>query len=548
MSVRASVLMLVLLLSLAGSGRAQMVPSPSGRGPSPLLFVRFSGPPGLRTTFYQGQARGRAFDAPVVVGLRPGYLYRIQLSHLARSPGTSIYPTLEVRGSLHLPPRLGAAAYPAPVVLTEADLDVIMSGGLVTKVVYLEHPDRAPPAPSPVDQPIERDLPPGRNLLAEAWAFGRPVLIVRLGGRLLVSEEELAHESVHGTILFPGEKVLTPASRPPCVLCDPRPFHDPFLGPRPPEEECLHDGGDHGLPAGIDGDGQLYGLDPEDTVAEYTDSRGRRRITCSNRVCVCVPRYIVLRSETPLGRYDSVVGPSDTRRVQNQQRIEVQTPPLQALTYEQLRGLNGRQRPSINEIIAAPGALVRVTVLDAIDVPLGPLVLIGTPAARTLTQIQRERLLKQLEFSRELSTRVNAQGLVEVIATTVVGRIESGPQVVRGEVETRDLTVCCNEVPCPPDKPLVLVKCADRCSAQVGDVVTFTLRYSNHGGRPITDVAVTDSLTTRLEYVAGSAQADRPAVFTIQDNEAGSAILRWEISGRLLPGQSGVLRFQARVR
>ena len=44
------------------------------------------------------------------------------------------------------------------------------------------------------------------------------------------------------------------------------------------------------------------------------------------------------------------------------------------------------------------------------------------------------------------------------------------------------------------------------------------------------------------------AQADRDAVFTTEANEAGSVILRWEIGGRLLPGEGGVLRFQAKVR
>src|SRR5262249_49638491 len=60
--------------------------------------------------------------------------------------------------------------------------------------------------------------------------------------------------------------------------------------------------------------------------------------------------------------------------------------------------------------------------------------------------------------------------------------------------------------------------------------------------------AVSDSLTGRLEYISGTAQADREAVFTTQPNEAGSLILRWEIGGQLLPGKSGVGRFQARIR
>ncbi len=186
--------------------------------------------------------------------------------------------------------------------------------------------------------------------------------------------------------------------------------------------------------------------------------------------------------------------------------------------------------------------------LDAVDVPLGPIALLGTKAVLTLTEIERTRLVKQIELARQLSTRIKVQGVEQVVGTAVVGRIEAGPQIVRAEAETRDLTVCCNEVPCPPDKPLVLIKCADRQAAKVGDVVMFMLKYSNHGGKPITDVAVTDSLTTRLEYIAGSAQSDRPAVFTTQANEAGSLILRWEITGRLLPGTSGVVRFQARIR
>jgi uncharacterized repeat protein (TIGR01451 family) len=132
--------------------------------------------------------------------------------------------------------------------------------------------------------------------------------------------------------------------------------------------------------------------------------------------------------------------------------------------------------------------------------------------------------------------------------TAVVGRVEAGPEVVRATAEVRDVTVCCGEAPVPPDRPLRLFKWADRQAAQVGDVVTFSLKYSNVGGRPMTDVAVSDSLSPRLEYVPGSAQADRDAVFTVQPNEAGSVVLRWEIGGKLQPGTSGIVRFKARIR
>jgi uncharacterized repeat protein (TIGR01451 family) len=242
------------------------------------------------------------------------------------------------------------------------------------------------------------------------------------------------------------------------------------------------------------------------------------------------------------------VAVNDARRVEVQERIDVRTPPLLALKYKQLQGAVGRERPTVNEAVTALGAVVRLEVLNAMDVQVGPMALLGTKAVLLLTEVERTRLVKQLEFARQLSNRINIQGAEQIIGTAVEGRVEAGPQVIRAEAETRDLTVCCNEVPCPPDKPLVLIKCADRHSAQIGDVVTFMLKYSNHGGRPITDVAVTDSLTTRLEYIPGSSQSDRPAVFTMQPNEAGSLVLRWEISGRLLPGQSGIIRFQARIR
>ncbi len=411
MNLRLSCLAFVLLAPLGAPARAQMVPSLPGRGPSPLLFVRFVGPPGLQATFYQGQPRGRSFDAPAVVGMRPGYFYRIQLSHLPRHPGVSIYPTLEVRGSLNLPPRLNAAAYPAPVVLTDADIESVLAGNLISKVVYLENPDRAMPTTTPLDMPIEGDLPPGHDLLAEARDRGRPMLIVRLGGRLLVSDEELALSSVAGTILHPGEKVMMPAVRPPCLLRDCRPFYDPRLGPKHPEEECLHDGGDQGLRAGFDATGRLAGVEPEDTVAEYTDSYGRRHVTHSNRVCVCVPRYAVLRCETPLSRYDSVLAVNDARRVQFQRDIEVLTPPLLTRKYEQLHGARGRERASVNEGVTVPGGLARLEVLDAINVELGPIALIGTRAVQTLTEIQRTLLLKQMEFARQLSERVSVQGI-----------------------------------------------------------------------------------------------------------------------------------------
>jgi uncharacterized repeat protein (TIGR01451 family) len=264
---------------------------------------------------------------------------------------------------------------------------------------------------------------------------------------------------------------------------------------------------------------------------------------------LCVPRFGVVRHVLPLARYDNIVRVEDTRGVRVQEEVLAKLPNLLAKQYEQLKAVQGRERPSA---ATASEGLVRfqaVVVLEAREVVLGVAELLGTQHVQQLSEVERTRLYKQVEFARALSRTETMAGVEQIVGTEVVGRIVGGPEVVKATAETRDLTVCCEHGPIVlPDKPLVLCKWADRHSAQVGDVVTFTLRYSNQGNHPITDVAVSDSLTARLEYVAGSAVSDRNAVFTTQANEVGSTILRWEIIGTLQPGQSGVVRFKARIR
>ena len=102
----------------------------------------------MRATFYQGRAAARSFPAPVVVGMRPGYIYRVELSEIPGRPGLAISPTLELRGALHLTPKLTASSFPATVHLTDMDIEAIAGGSLITKLIYLEHPDRADPRPT----------------------------------------------------------------------------------------------------------------------------------------------------------------------------------------------------------------------------------------------------------------------------------------------------------------------------------------------------------------------------------------------------------------
>src|SRR5437763_1413964 len=142
-------------------------------------------------------------------------------------------------------------------------------------------------------------MPPDRYLREETRSHGRPVVVVGMGNKS-GGDEELHGCSVMHTVLCPGERDLGWPRFAPQLPFGTWSWFDPTHGPKPWEEECLRDGGARDEPVGIDQYGQLRGLDPEDTVAEYRDSAGRKKIAVSNRVCLCVPRFAVLRNQLRL--------------------------------------------------------------------------------------------------------------------------------------------------------------------------------------------------------------------------------------------------------
>src|SRR5438445_1389941 len=161
---------LLAMLLLAGFANAQeMHGPPVGKGLGPLLFVRFSGPEGSKITFYQGQAAGREFPAPVSVGLRPGYPYRMKMTGFGEAAkGQALYPTLEVRNTLALPPNIPLSRFPAPIILHPEEVDRILSGAFITKVIYLENPDLAVPRSTTKEELIESTVTGATDPIEEA--------------------------------------------------------------------------------------------------------------------------------------------------------------------------------------------------------------------------------------------------------------------------------------------------------------------------------------------------------------------------------------------
>ena len=93
-----------------------------------------------------------------------------------------------------------------------------------------------------------------------------------------------------------------------------------------------------------------------------------------------------------------------------------------------------------------------------------------------------------------------------------------------------------------------MIKVASTDAALPGDIVDFTIRLDNLGRKPVGNVTLVDNLTTRLEYVEGSAQSSLEAKFSTTENNGGSLVLRWDFGEPIGPGDGGLVRFKCRVR
>lgn len=458
-------------------------PSQPARQQPPLLYVKLIGPRGTRATFFRGAAAGQSFELPCTIGVRPGYTVRLALTGVPAFPKRAFFPTLDVYGSLLMAGNQHGAAFPAAIVFHEDDFARVHSDVTLKRIVVLERPDTAIPVATKPDQPFEISVPAQQAPLREARERGQPLVVVQMGERQFTLAE-LAN--VPGTVLLPGDRLLSTPPVSPWLTWGCFPVIDPRGGSISPAEfMCIPDGGDVGLPAGFDRQGKLRGLDPSDTVAEYSDSQGRQRLAVSNRVCLCVPRFIVIKTEIGLAKEVALMGPESARSASGFARTQSAWP--------------------------------------------------------TLENVQRARI-------EDLHANLKAAGAQQAIGAAVTGRLNNIEVTSTArEVESFD-AACRPATPPAKDGPLFIIKWPDMQCALIGEIVTFTLRYTNTGGRPISNIVVSDSLTTRFEYVPGSAKTDREAIFTTQPNDTGSQILRWAVSGSLQPKESGVVSFQVRVR
>ena len=277
-----------------------------------VQVVRFQGPPGLNVEVLSPTS----IPVPIgdgagisTVGLRRGVGYRLRVTGIIERPLAELFPVVEIVGHLHRPDGIDPGKYPIRIAFTQDDMDdAVDRGRLVTKVIYLEDPDQAIPLKLPKDQVSVLTLNPTEPPLRVASALGRPVAIVRLGGRRPTGDE------IQGAVAgdFGLDWVERIGSRPcpflchsgarcalPCgPVCVPSP---PPARPSLPRDEYLCDGGDRGVAAGPGMSGKIHGIEPRDAVVRFDigiKGESQARVLPTNVVCVYAPRFAEVRVST----------------------------------------------------------------------------------------------------------------------------------------------------------------------------------------------------------------------------------------------------------
>ena len=306
-------------------------------------------------------------------------------------------------------------------------------------------------------------------------------------------------------------------------------------GPNEFPDEYLHDGGDRGYPVHYHHDA-LQGLETADTIAEIRDDEGKRKVRHSNSVAIYAPRF---------GSVVSVSAPNDgvaLNRLAGSDRMQT------------LGGLNERQglvQHDKNLEVGKIHTRSRPTGLETEIASRGMLRGQGFAINSVLVRLAEARIrIHGAEFS-ELTGAQLMEGMQFAEQWTrtefpVIMAHNLGAHQVKEVKVPADYTM--HDAHAGRVGDLKLRKLADRGSAAIGEIVTFTIHYENTGDRPLNEVVILDNLTPRLQYVADSAESERPAFFHQEENGEGSQVLRFQLEEPLPGKTTGTVSFRCRVK
>lgn len=153
--------------------------------------VEIQAPAGAQVSLAAGGKFLPPEPAPVQAGLLIAPVYRLRVTQIPRHEGLEVYPTVEIIDRLYAPPG-ETRRFPIPIELTLEELELALAGKFVTRVIYLEDPDQALAFTQQGKQQNWFDAGPGANPVQIADGLGRPMAILRMGGRLPTDEEAWA--------------------------------------------------------------------------------------------------------------------------------------------------------------------------------------------------------------------------------------------------------------------------------------------------------------------------------------------------------------------
>lgn len=152
--------------------------------------VEIRGPAGLEVSVAQDGQFEPSQPTPARFGMLIGPVYRLKLTRIPRNEGQEVFPTIEVINRLY-PPQGLEAQFPIPIHFTLEELEIALSGRLVTRVIYLEDPQSALPVQDSPDFQRYYEVRADQEPLQVADRLGRPVAILRMGSRTPEDDADL---------------------------------------------------------------------------------------------------------------------------------------------------------------------------------------------------------------------------------------------------------------------------------------------------------------------------------------------------------------------
>jgi len=506
------------------------------------------------------------FASPLQVGLLVGCDYRLRITDIPYHPGKELFPTLTLLARTY-PPQGREFDYPIVINLTLEDLELALAGRYITRVIYLEDPNRALPVQTSDEEQLSHDIQGGDPVVV-AGTLGLPVAIVRIGGRIPPQNNNgtLSPEFAFGSPPWIRNRTTVPASivqpipgqTPVNSLAvdpelqstgqsvldrrqeqQPNPWNPPHRTSVPGgrANEYLTSGSDSGMPVHVDG-WTVHNFGASETVAHFDTLDGRVVVEPSNRVHIYAPRFGAIRKVEGLLHEGQVTALVAARSQQASSYhggamqtsfAEQEARTGQARMQDQLHGIEAQRRSAG---VGSSNTLIEYGNVQVVDSSSMMLLqrTFGFGGA-TRTALDRGAMNAKAWQGHE-GIKVQVNELAPMIMSNVDGAAVFF-QVRDGQMRTSQLR---------------LIKVASKESAQPGEVVEFTLRFDNIGNQLIGNVTILDDLSGRLEFLPGTAVSSLAAGFAPQLNASGSLTMRFEVTDPLPPNGFGVIQFQCRVR